>query len=461
MYSNKIYDEHRIASTNIIDELALVVKIMIMKIKLLLGCLAFVGLSTQAQWQPVGVSTNTKETIYDIQFYKNTIYASTNTDGFVKSTNNGDTWQSVGQTAFTTNPTNRYVSHIRSAGDNLYVATFYANHASSVIYKSTDNGQTFVADTIGLPRVAAANEIQDVQYLYHHNGYMIADIANTGNYWKHSSDTSWKKNNDANTKFSELFAFHGDTFYAWGNQHLQLSEDNGKTWTKATDTNIPILFNANNLVIDSDSGRIYVTGKSFIKTNHRLFYSDDKGENWTEIDVSSYLGNNWIGVPQQIRKIFVKGSYIQLALDNNANPSTPDILVSTDAGASFTSDNSGLPTNAHGTTTAVNFMLYNNTLYMALNYVDVYKKPFPTLHVDIVEGLHLVSIYPNPSKDSFYLKTSLNIKKIEIYNIEGRLIQSLSNKQLNKSIKIKKSGIYFVKIIDDLGRLTVKKVIKT
>lgn len=431
-----------------------------MKFKLLLWLIAIVTFKVQAQWQPTGISTNPIETIYDVQAHNNVLYASSNTDGFIKSSDNGNSWQSVGQTEFSTNSTDRYVSHIRTAGSNLYVATFNANFASSVIYKSADNGQTFVADTLGLPQVSVANEIQDVQYLYHHNGYVIADIANTGNYWKHSSGTSWQRNNDANTQFSEFFAFFGNKFYAWANYHLHVSQDNGQSWTQATDTNIPILFLANNLITDPDTGRIYMAGKSIIETNYRLFYSDNDGGSWTEIDMSSYIGNNWIGVPQQIRKLFVKGDYIQVALDNDANPSAPDILVSTNNGESFTPDISGLPINTGGTTTAINFILHNNTLFMALNYVDIYKKPFSTLSLNSVDNTNTILVYPNPSKSTFHLKSTIQIKQVNVYDLKGRLIQSLKNHHSLKTVKIENNGVYFLEIIDNMGNSTIKKIIK-
>lgn len=431
-----------------------------MKTKLLFYSIAIITFNTQAQWQPTGISTDPIETIYDVQSHDNVLYASSNTDGFIKSSDNGNSWQSVGQTEFSTNPTNRYVSHIRTAGNDLYVATFYANFASSVIYKSSDNGQTFVADTLGLPRITAANEIQDVQYLYHHNGYMIADIANTGNYWKHNSDTSWQRNNDANTQFSEFFAFSGNKFYAWANYHLHVSQDNGQSWVQATDTNIPILFLANNLVTDADTGRIYMAGKSIIETNYRLFYSDNDGGSWTEIDMSSYIGNNWIGVPQQIRKLFVKGSYIQVALDNDTNPSAPDILVSTNSGESFLSDVSGLPTNTSGTTTAINFIEHNNNLFMALNYVDIYKKPFSTLNLNDIENITDIVVYPNPSNGIFNLRSTMPIVQVNIYDIRGRLIQSIKNNHALESIKIENSGVYFIEIIDSRRNSTVKRIIK-
>lgn len=100
-------------------------------------------IQTQAQWEATGISTNTIEGIYDVSTHNGELFASANTAGFIKSTDNGSTWNAAGQTGFTTNVNSRRITHIRSTGTTLYAVTFYANNASSMIYKSVDNGQTF------------------------------------------------------------------------------------------------------------------------------------------------------------------------------------------------------------------------------------------------------------------------------------------------------------------------------
>src|SRR5690606_17060750 len=155
----------------------------------------FAILHTQAQWEPTGISTNLNEGIYDVTSHNGTLFASVNANGFIKSTDDGTSWQQVGQTGFVTNPTSRRVTHIRSTDNELYAVTFFANSASSMIYKSSDNGQTFVPDITGMP--ANGSEIVDIDYFYSHNNYLVA-VVNSGNYIKSTSATTWQKNENVN-----------------------------------------------------------------------------------------------------------------------------------------------------------------------------------------------------------------------------------------------------------------------
>ena len=421
-----------------------------------LFCVFAITLS-QAQWQPTGISTNTIEGVFDIVSHNNELFASVNTAGFIKSTDNGSTWNPVGQTGFTTNNISRRVIFTRSNGTALYTVTFYANNASSMIYKSVDNGQTFTPDITGLP--VNSGEVVDIDYFYMHNDYVVA-VVGSGNYIKHINDASWQRNNSTSTEFSEHFAFYGNKFYAWGNYHLNTSTNNGQTWTTSVDANLPPYFLANNLTVDSSSGRIYVSGRSLFNYIHKLYYSDNDGATWTEINIASYLTNNWIGTGQTIQELFVRGNYIQFALDNNMNPSAPDIFVSTNGGTSFAQDISGLPTNATGTTTAVKFITHNSNLFMALSYIDIYKKPFSTLSTSNKDFNTSVHIYPNPSNGIFNIDAINKINEIQIFNVQGKLVQSLKPSGLISSFKIEAKGIYLVKITDDNNNSTVKKVIR-
>lgn len=416
----------------------------------------FTAISTYGQWSPTGISTNTIEAIYDVVSHDGILFASANTDGLIKSTDNGATWNVVGQTGFSTNPTSRHITHLRSTGTELYAVTFYANSASSMIYKSTDNGQTFVTDIDGMP--VNSGEIVDVDYFYIHNNYAVA-VVNSGNYIKSTSATTWQKNNSTSTQFSEHFAFYGNAFYAWGSYHLNKSTDNGQTWTASVDANLPPFFLANRLAVNPDSGRIYVSGRSLFNYDHKLLYSDNEGASWVDLNIGPHLGNNWIGVGQTIQSIFSKGNYIQLSLDNDAANSVPDVLVSIDGGATFSTDTVGLPSNAGNTTKAIAFALHNNNLFMALNFIDIYTKDVSTLEVaEFSDNLNM-NVYPNPSNGDFYLNSTVKIKEIYVYNINGQLVKSIKDISGIQQISLKQKGLFCLKIIDDNEGVTIKKII--
>jgi hypothetical protein len=77
-----------------------------------------------------------------------------------------------------------------------------------------------------------------------------------------------------------------------------------------------------------------------------------------------------------------------------------------------------------------------------------------------------ISIYPNPGKEQFFIKneSSINLEKVVIYDISGRLISEndLSNSSTTKSLSLVEvsNGIYFVNIHSDTVFITKKIVIE-
>ena len=91
---------------------------------------------------------------------------------------------------------------------------------------------------------------------------------------------------------------------------------------------------------------------------------------------------------------------------------------------------------------------------------------FPELQMqyNILSGLPeinsiKISIYPNPAKDEIFIKSELQIKKIEIYSATGALLLSDNNFNGRMSISSLLKGIYLVKVYTDNG-ITVSKIMK-
>ncbi len=74
------------------------------------------------------------------------------------------------------------------------------------------------------------------------------------------------------------------------------------------------------------------------------------------------------------------------------------------------------------------------------------------------------SIYPNPSNKEIFLQTNSETSKysVDIYDVKGKLILSVNNKYSKEAINVESftSGIYFVSIKDELGNISVKRIIK-
>jgi hypothetical protein len=72
-----------------------------------------------------------------------------------------------------------------------------------------------------------------------------------------------------------------------------------------------------------------------------------------------------------------------------------------------------------------------------------------------------VKVYPNPSKGNVNINCNFNIKSIELYDVQGRILETNLVNDVSKTIDIstKQNGIYFIKITTEKG-IKVEKIIK-
>ena len=69
-----------------------------------------------------------------------------------------------------------------------------------------------------------------------------------------------------------------------------------------------------------------------------------------------------------------------------------------------------------------------------------------------------VSIFPNPVKDMLQLQSKKMIQNIEIFDVQGRILEAIqvNSEKVSHNISHRNNGIYFVKISTELGTKTVK-----
>lgn len=89
-----------------------------------------------------------------------------------------------------------------------------------------------------------------------------------------------------------------------------------------------------------------------------------------------------------------------------------------------------------------------NTIFQSLSNPDV--------EVDAS-----IMVYPNPTKGSININCNSTIKSVELYDIQGRLLQTdlVNNNQTSIDISTQSKGVYFLKIISDKG-MGVQKIVR-
>lgn len=74
--------------------------------------------------------------------------------------------------------------------------------------------------------------------------------------------------------------------------------------------------------------------------------------------------------------------------------------------------------------------------------------------------LNNVNIYPNPATDILQIKSDIKITAVEIFNLSGLKLVSVIPSNNTLSINHLSDGIYIVKIMDDNGNFTMRKIVK-
>ena len=167
-----------------------------------------------------------------------------------------------------------------------YYETFgtdvFIRGTSGGIYKSSDNGTTYTAVNIGMPR--SGNDIE----LLHNKDLILAaqGVAYSGDFGQ-----TWSK---AGNYSASRFLVKGDSVLAYGSIYNLLSTDGGKTWNTLGAARF---FNN---IVTYDKKSFYASSASTI-VSQGLFYSNDL-VNWTVVNAS--------GLPATF-------TYSSIALDQN------------------------------------------------------------------------------------------------------------------------------------------------
>lgn len=83
-----------------------------------------------------------------------------------------------------------------------------------------------------------------------------------------------------------------------------------------------------------------------------------------------------------------------------------------------------------------------------------------TLGLSESEERNIISIYPNPTTDYLYIESDLDIKDIQISDLNGRVINNLEFQDNKINLASLQTGIYFAKISDINGKILTKKIVK-
>lgn len=377
--------------------------------------------------------------------------------GINVSTDNGDSW-----TALTTDTLYGRLDFLASAGNRLYAATYDNTSGEGTIYYSTDEGQSWVYDTLGMPInynfFTKKYTRGDVRSLYAYgDGELISAIGGRYVYKKNIADSAWVASPYFDSGAPDLYAFNGDTIIAETDGVIYLSTDNAETFTVINQpgSGLSIGFFVSNDLHWGKDGVIYIPVNNTIANETKLYRSSNLGQTWDSLNVAPYIGKSFTQQRQIITTVFAQDNEIFFALDGSANNAPANIYYSNNGGESFVLDTAGLDYAQFFTETVIDFVEVENRIFSVNNFTDIFHKELGAA-VGISENKRaIINAYPNPSSTSINL--SEVVIKAELKTLDGKIISSYSNVSSFDVSSLEK-GIYLLNYTNKKGEYGITRI---
>lgn len=408
--------------------------------------------SVMAQWEATNHSSSTNNVILDFCEHNANLYTASY-EGLKKWDASAEQWDSIPFTGFQIYP-QEYIQQLVSAGNFLYATKWNPYCASNLVYKSSDDGLSFVLDTMGLPRAPVCDSLPSAILAMFSlpNGKVVIEFG-ANFYAKFPNDALWVIDNS----HARYMAFGASAWYRMSTSALFKSTDEGQNWTTSAATSFPPGLQPSVLEVNSETGRIYMNAKYGFE--NISLYSDNEGTTWDTLPVNTILGNSWIGFSQIVQSLYAKGDYISFGAEQNANSTHSDVFVSFDGGQTFSTDTVGLRPNA-GIEVPTDLHAYNDEIFLVFNSFEVYRKG-AVLGVSELEEKSSVKLYPNPTNNLLYIQSEKEIERLILYDLQGNVV---SNAEVNLSksfidMHSLESGIYLLKVMTG-GHEEIQRIVK-
>lgn len=108
-------------------------------------------------------------------------------------------------------------------------------------------------------------------------------------------------------------------------------------------------------------------------------------------------------------------------------------------------------------------MIEDNPPYNPIVVDNLYFRIFDLENLSINANSKLISnIFPNPTTGSFTINSPIKINTIEIYDIVGKQVMSLTSNKNTERIQLTNSpaGVYFIKLTSDNGSVVKKLIVQ-
>ncbi|WP_225035694.1 VPS10 domain-containing protein [Winogradskyella sp. SM1960] len=247
-----------------------------------------------------------------------------------------------------------------------------------------------------------------------------------------------------------IFIAQGINFYK--------STDDGATWT-VSNAGLEGLTLEDQLILDIEQNPLNANQLMLSATNG-IYLSENKGDSWTfisseftnDVAFSSVTENTIVGVTH-----YSDGYNFPLPV------AKAKIIVSTDLGETWTEISPEMLEYPFTESSAFVFTEDEISVYLGVHDLGLiqYTIDMSTLSIrsEIVYN-DTIKFYPNPTRNSFSVKSDANLSAVTIYNLAGQKVKTINHPNGEINVNELASGVYMVKVQTSNGTLT-KRLIKS
>ena len=376
---------------------------------------------------------------------------------FTKTSNGGSSWTGGAMSGV---PASVSISDIAAGDGNTAWIAAFPNSGTGGVWKTSNGGTTWTKQTTAT--FGNSDSFPNIVYFWDLNtGIAIGDPSSTTGgrfetYRTTDGGTTWTAINGAQANSGEYGYVHnksvvGNTIWAGTNQgRIYRSNDQGVTWLPTIPSPLSDFGGAGESgeIILKDSNTAWVASSLGI-----LYKTTDGGANFNDVTVES--GNFYFA-----SVAYVPGTQNTLLSGGASSTTGRGSSISYDGGANWieiTNPNADTGITALKATSPT--AIYGGTFYSSTTGGGM-NRLTALLATSEAGAVKSISIAPNPTYGDLNISTVLNVKSVEILDMNGRIIKTFGADSKKLNLSSLQSGVYAVKVNTADGKSQITKFIK-
>lgn len=379
---------------------------------------------TYAQWETVPSPVSGE--ISDIKFINDSVGFCASTDGVLKTSDFGNTWNLL-----SSSPSG---SHLFFVDESIGYLTSRVDRA---LYKSIDSGDTwqliedFSDETPGGVFFTSLNVGYVITSIYGPpGGSFIYRTTNGGVDWTQTHSFP-----SIPTLQAITFTTINTGFIVGYSGRIIKTSNAGTDWTVEQLTSIETLL----AVHFPDQMTGYAVGYPGI-SGSEVIKTEDGGNSWENLSSGGTINTA------------LRGVYFTTVNNGYAVGEDGRIITTDDGGATWNTSESGVSSDLYATTFTA------NSGFAVGNQGRIIKTSINLSSTAFVDKQKYLKLYPNPAVNELRIESEAEIEEISLFDLSGRRVTTFVSNFGELNIADYPAGVYFLRILTNEGMRTEKFV---